>query len=171
MTKSTSSSFAGSRSQISEKVGGPESPDVVDTYLNEATVLKQQKKLPEAVALEEKMLPIAEKAYGADHPHVAMLLVNLGLHEEELDKHKEAIVAFDQAQPMLEKKFGKDHVYVSYVLLGNGEALVGLQHYDEGIALFQRGLEIRQKAGVPPEMLKEATDAIADAQKRKRSHR
>jgi len=157
--------------KISEKVGGPESPDVVDTYLNEATVLKQQKKLPEAVALEEKMLPIAEKAYGADHPHVAMLLVNLGLHEEELDKHKEALVAFDQAQPMLEKKFGKDHIYVSYVLLGKGEALVGLQRYDEGIALFQRGLEIRQKAGVPPEMVKEATDAIADAQKRKRSHR
>ncbi|MBV8759146.1 MAG: hypothetical protein JO257_17790 [Deltaproteobacteria bacterium] len=57
------------------------------------------------------------------------------------------------------------------MLLGKGEALIGLQRYDEGIALFQRALEIRQKAGVPPEMVKEATDAIADGQKRKRSHR
>jgi tetratricopeptide (TPR) repeat protein len=155
--------------KISEALGGPNAPDVVDAYLNEATVLKAQKKLPEAVALEERMLPVAERAYGKDHPHVAMLLVNLGLHEEELDKHQEALTVFQKAQPMLEKKFGKDHVYVSYVLLGEGEALLGMKKPVEALALFEHALAIRQKAGMPAPMIKEATDAIADA--KKRSHR
>jgi len=97
--------------------------------------------------------------------------VNLGLHEQELGKNADALVAFDAAQPMLEAKFGKEHVYVSYVLLGKGEALLELQKPDEALALFQHALEIRQKAGVPDSMIKEATDAIADAKKRRHSHR
>jgi tetratricopeptide (TPR) repeat protein len=98
-----------------------------------------------------------------------MLLVNLGLHEEELDKHQEALTLFQKAQPMLEKKFGKEHVYISYTLLGEGEALLGMKKPEEALALFEHALAIRQKAGMPAPMIKEATDAIADA--KKRAHR
>ena len=54
---------------------------------------------------------------------------------------------------------------MSYVLLGVGEALLGMKKPAEALALFEHALAIRQKAGMPAPMIKEATDAIADAKK------
>jgi eukaryotic-like serine/threonine-protein kinase len=129
-------------------------------------VLKRQKKLAEAVALEQRILPMAEKAFGPEHPKVAMVLVNLGYHEEALDKPKDALDHHTRALAIFEKKFGKDGAYNSYALLGMGQDLIDLQRPADALPLYERAVEIRTKAGMPPAALKEATDSVAFAKKK-----
>ena len=155
---------------IAAKLKGPESTDVIECYLNEATVLKQQKKLDDAIALEQRILPMAEKAFGPDHPKLAMVLVNLGFHEEQVDRPKDALEHHTRALAIFENKLGKDNPYTSYALLGMGEDYLDLQRVDDAIAVFQRAVDIRQKAGMPAPAIKEATDSLAFA-KKKKSHR
>ena len=74
------------------------------------------------------------------------------------------------AQASLGQPFSLENLIEGlFGLRGEGEALLGMKKPAEAIALFEHALAIRQKAGMPAPMIKEATDAIADA--KKRSHR
>jgi tetratricopeptide (TPR) repeat protein len=125
---------------IYEKVGGPESPNAIDTALNEAELLKGEKKYAEAEAIALHELPLAEKAFGADHVHVGMLLINLGSYESDLGKHAESLLAVQRALPIFENKLGKDHIYTTYALAGIGEQLLELHKPAEARPYLERAL-------------------------------
>ncbi len=134
---------------ISEKVLGPDHPEVATTLNNLASLHESQGRYEEAEPLYQRSLAISEKALGPDHPEVATTLNNLaGLYKSQ-GRYGEAEPLYQRSLAIKEKALGPDHPSVA-ITLNNLAGLYRSQgRYEEAEPLYQRSLAIKEKALSP----------------------
>jgi len=94
---------------ISEKVLGPEAPDVATSLNNLALLYRAQGQYEKAAPLHERALAIWEQALGPEHPHVATSLNNLaGLYDNQ-GQYGKAEPLYERALAIREKALGPEH--------------------------------------------------------------
>lgn len=76
---------------------------------NEAFLLYQQGKYPQAVETGRKALDVAEKAFESNHPHVATSLSNLAVFYNAQGQYAQAEPLLQRSLTIREKALGTDH--------------------------------------------------------------
>ena len=98
---------------ITEKVLGPEHPDVALSLNNLAELYQDQGNYKEAEPLFQRALAIKEKVLGPEHPHVALSLNNLaGLYKDQ-GNYSEAESLYQRSLAISEKVLGPEHLDVA----------------------------------------------------------
>lgn len=146
---------------ITERVYGPDHPDVADALTNMATVFKHEKKLDEAETMTIRALAATEKAYGAGHTRVAMGLTNLGDIQATDGHTTEALASYGKSLALFEAKLGPMHVYLSYPLYNMGLLYIDLKRPAEARPPLERALAIRVTGKMPPGPVAEVRFALA----------
>jgi tetratricopeptide (TPR) repeat protein len=161
---------------ISEKVLGPEHPQVATSLNNLAALYDSQGAYARAEPLYQRALAIREKVLGPEHPSVATTQGNIGFLYLAQGKLAQAYAIFkgkkgstglgryylltrdyqaarDQFQPALayfQTTRESDHLLASYI--GLGLALEGLQQYPEAAQVYRQAVELmeEQRAALAP---------------------
>jgi tetratricopeptide (TPR) repeat protein len=130
---------------ISEKVMGPEHPDVATILLDLALLYGKLGKYTEAEPLCQRSLAIKEKALGPEHPDVATILHNLANLYAAADKYTEAEVLYKRSLAIKEKVLGPEHPDLVATLNDLAIFYSSQGKYAEAEALYQRSLAIIDK--------------------------
>jgi serine/threonine protein kinase len=131
---------------ISEKVLGPNHPDVAKSLNKLANLLNLQGRYAKALPLHERALAISERALGSDHPDVAKSLYDLARHLVERSRYGEALPLLERALAIREKASGPDHPDVADSLNNLASVLGDLGRDAEVLPLYERALAIYEKA-------------------------
>jgi tetratricopeptide (TPR) repeat protein len=131
---------------ISERVLGPEHPDVATSLNGLALLYRAKGRYAEAEPLYQRALAIFEKVLGPVHPHVAACINNLALLYHDQRRYREAEPLCQRALAIFEKAHGPDHPDVATVLNNLAELYRGEGSYADAEPLHQRALAIREKS-------------------------
>jgi tetratricopeptide (TPR) repeat protein len=94
---------------------------------NEATVLFDEGRYDDCLALENQLLPRLEQSFGPDSPRVGRLLQNLGVAYLAKGDPNRAIRYFQRVISIVEKIHGVNHPDVAYAWIN-----IGLASFDKG---------------------------------------
>jgi CHAT domain-containing protein/Tfp pilus assembly protein PilF len=123
-----------------------EVPAEVMAWREQVQTLYQQRKVREAIPLQEQELTWTEKTYGPDHPDTAFSLNNLAFLYYIQGAYAKAEPLYLRALAIREKALGPDHPDTATSL----NNLAGLYHsqgaYAKAEPLYLRALAIRAKA-------------------------
>jgi len=134
---------------ISEKVYGPDHPNVAIRANNIGQILKDQGDLAGALEWTRRALAIDEKVYGPDHPKVAIFANNIG---QILKDQGDLAGAQEWAQRALaidEKAYGPDHPTVAIRANNIGQILQDQGDLAGALEWTQRALAINEKVYGP----------------------
>ncbi|MEO8698839.1 MAG: serine/threonine-protein kinase [Kofleriaceae bacterium] len=98
-----------------------DSAQLADCWQPRAVALSELGKLPEALGLAEKLVPVLVTTYGEDHPQVAVAYLTRGLIYAEVGKHAKAIPDIERAIASFEKAKGtldRGHLAAAQFALG-----------------------------------------------------
>jgi CHAT domain-containing protein/tetratricopeptide (TPR) repeat protein len=130
---------------ISEKLLGPDHPDVALSLNNLALLLSDQGQYSAAEPLYRRALAIRERALGSDHPDTAISLNNLAEHLRDQGQYSAAEPLYRRSLEIREKVLGPDHPGVAISLNNLAATLSDQGQYNAADPLYRRSLEIREK--------------------------
>ena len=130
---------------ISERVLGPERPDMATSLNNLASLYKSQGKYAEAEPLYLRALDIRKRVLGPEHPDVAMSLNNLASLYHIQGRHAEAEPLFMRALGIFEKVLGPEHPDVALNLNNLAYLYDSQGKYAEAEPLYVQALDIRER--------------------------
>ena len=113
---------------------------------DQATVLHQQGKYQEAIALIQQSLMIRERGLGPDHAKTAVSLSNLATMYVTLGQYDQALPLLQRALAINEKVLGPDQLDTATTLDLNAWLYQILGQYDKALPMYQRALAIREKS-------------------------
>jgi tetratricopeptide (TPR) repeat protein len=94
---------------LSERVLGPDHPDVAMSLNNLALLYRAQGRYGEAEPLHQRALALCERVLGPDHPATAVSLNNLALLYDAQGRYGEAEPLYQRALALCERVLGPDH--------------------------------------------------------------
>ena len=131
---------------ISERMLGPDHPDVAGSLNNLARLNKVRGDYARALPLYERSLAIHEKALGPDHPDVATSLHNLaGLHQARGEPAR-ALPLLERSLALYEKTLGPDHPTVAKSLNSLSSLYFQRGDFSRALPLIERSLAISERA-------------------------
>jgi CHAT domain-containing protein/Tfp pilus assembly protein PilF len=131
---------------ISEKVHGPNHPEVATLMHNLAGLYLEQGRYADAELLLRRSLAIRQKALGLNHRYVADSLSNLANSYERQGRYADAEPLYKQSLAISEKVLGPNHPDVATSLNRVAAFYYGQRRDDDAAPLFKRSLAIREKA-------------------------
>ena len=131
--------------QISEKVLGPEHPNVATSLNSLAGLYCDQGRYSEAEPLYKRSLNILEKVLGPEHPNVATSLNNLALLYKKQRRYSEARPLYKRSLNISEKVLGREHPHVALSLINLAGLYCDCGRYSEAEPLYKRSLNILEK--------------------------
>ena len=131
--------------EISEKVLGPQHPDVATTLNNLAGLYESMGDYEKALPLYQRALEIREKVLGPQHPYVATTLNNLALLYQSIGDYEKALPLYQRALDIREKVLGPQHPDVATTLNNLAGLYESMGDYEKALPLYQRALEIYEK--------------------------
>jgi CHAT domain-containing protein/Tfp pilus assembly protein PilF len=138
--------FAQRALAITEKVLGPNHPEVAEKLSNLASLFFKLERYADAEPLYKRALAIRMSALGPDHLTVASDWNNLALLYDALGRYPEAIMSFQRALAIEEKALGSNHVDVAPWLQTAATAYIHDGQYEAAERLCKRSLTIYEKA-------------------------
>lgn len=130
--------------KISEKVLGPEHPDLASAFNTLAEMYRIQGDNVRAVPLFRRALAIREKVL-PEQAVVAATLVSLALLYRDQGDYRRAALLLTRALAIDEKVYGPVHLEVASDLEHLGTVYFTIHDYNQAALLFQRALTIREK--------------------------
>jgi tetratricopeptide (TPR) repeat protein len=121
-----------------ERTLGPDHPDTLARLNNLALAYQDAGKVPEAIALFERVRDARIAKLGPDHPHTLITLNNLALAYQDAGKVPEAIALFERVRDARIVKLGPDHPDTLDTLNNLAAAYQATGKLREAIALFER---------------------------------
>ncbi len=131
---------------ITEKVLGPEHPNIATCLRNLSLIYGRQGRYAEAETLYKQSLEISEKALGPEHLVIALSLNSLASLYGEQDRHAEAEPLYKRSSEILENLLGPEHPDLAWSLGGLAESYQMQDRYYEAEPLYRRALNIAEKA-------------------------
>jgi len=141
---------------------GREHASTLRALVNLGNVLRAQGQLAEAEACLRRAADGLERRFDGRHPLVAAALANLAITIAQQKRPADAVPVFRRSLAIREANdpghpdVAKAHYNLANALLASGAASDALAHYE-------RGLELRRRAGASEDSLAEYTAAIARA--------
>jgi tetratricopeptide (TPR) repeat protein len=130
---------------ISEKIYGPDHPDVVKCLGNFAALLGTMNRPTEAEPLFRRALAITERSFGPDDPELAHSLSNLAALLGDTNRPGEAEPLLRQALAIDEKTYGPNHPDVAADLHNLAKLLGNTNRLAEAERFVRRALAIREQ--------------------------
>jgi len=131
---------------IENKIAGTEDLDTANTLFRLCELNIHNGKYSEALSYCFRSLPIYERIHGHDHIDVARNLSDIGVIYLRMDKTADAYVSLQAALTILEKLGLADDQRGATVINNLAMISLGYGFYDDAISLFQRSLDISEKA-------------------------
>jgi len=128
--------------KISEKIYGPEHPEVAIDVNNLGSVLQALGELQEARKCLERAIKIDEIVYGPEHPEVAIDVNNLGEVLRDLGELQEARKCLERAIKIDEMVYGPEHPAVARDVNNLGLVLRDLGELQEARKRLERAIKI-----------------------------
>ncbi len=129
---------------ITEKIYGPDHPNVATALNNLAQLLGDTNRFAEAEPMMRRVLAIDE-SHGPDHPDVARALNNLAGLLQDANRLAEAEPLMRRALAIDEKIYGPDHPCVAIALNNLAGLLRNTNRFAEAEPLMRRALAITEK--------------------------
>jgi tetratricopeptide (TPR) repeat protein len=130
---------------LTEKIHGPEHPNVAIHLSNLARLLHVTNRTAEAEPFMRRALAIDEKNFGLEHPEVATALNNLAQLLHYTNRTAEAEPLMRHALVIDEKNLGPDHPMVAVNLSNLASLLCETNRLAEAEPLVRRALAIDEK--------------------------
>ena len=130
---------------ITEKVYGPDHPEVAIRANNIGLILKHQGDLAGALQYTQRALAIDEKVYGPDHPTVAIFANNIGQILQGQGDLAGALRYGQRALAIGEKVYGPDHPAVAIRANNIGNILRDQGDLAGGLAVLSARAGYRRK--------------------------
>ena len=112
---------------------------------NLAAVYAMERRLKEALALEEQAVVLKQKVLGPDHPDVAISLDNVAMTLFMMDRIPEAIENNQRALTIIRKTLGPDHPRFADGLAIGAELMIEKGNYDEARRMAEQALAIGER--------------------------
>jgi eukaryotic-like serine/threonine-protein kinase len=121
-----------------ERTLGPDNPNTLGTLDNLASAFWEAGRLPEAIALFERVRDARIAKLGPDHPDTLITLSSIATTYQDVGKLPEAIALFERVRDAQIAKLGPDHPSTLTTLLNLARAYKAAGRFPEAIALFER---------------------------------
>jgi tetratricopeptide (TPR) repeat protein/tRNA A-37 threonylcarbamoyl transferase component Bud32 len=121
-----------------ERTLGPEHPDTLAALRYLAVVYLDLDKVPQAIALLERVRDAQIAQFGPDHPDTQNTLNNLAAAYQAAGRLNEAIALFERVRDASIAKLGPDHPETLTTRNNLGLAYLAAGRLSEAIALFER---------------------------------
>ena len=129
----------------SERVLGPDHPDILAVRSNLAIAYREAGRLDEAIPLLERSLADSERILGADHPGTLAARSNLAGAYRVAGRLDEAIPLFERSFADSERILGPDHLDTPTLRNNLATVYQAAGRLDEAIPLFERSLADRER--------------------------
>ena len=126
-----------------ERTLGPDHPDTLTTLNHLATAYRDAGKLPEAIALLERVRDAQIATLGPDHPDTLTTLNNLAVAYQDAGRLPEAIALLERVRDARIAKLGPDHPDTLTTLDNLAVAYQAAGRLPEAIALLERVRDAR----------------------------
>jgi CHAT domain-containing protein len=133
---------------ISEKVLGPDNPNITGQLEVVATLYEGRGRYPECDALRKRALTIIERAYGSESINFANSLKGLGVSYGIQGRDEEALALLLRALEIAEKSLGTNNPALNPYLADVGARYLSQRRYSDAELFLTRALASLDKA--PP---------------------
>jgi tetratricopeptide (TPR) repeat protein len=131
---------------LSERLLGPEHPNVALSLNNLALLYDDQGRYAAAEPLHQRALALRERGLGPEHPDVAQSLNNLAALYQAQGRYETAEPLYERALAVYEWALGPEHPNVAQSLNNLAELYRTQGRYGAAEPLLQRALALREQA-------------------------